>query len=132
MYSKCGSIEEAKSIFEYFQKEKKLMDVITWNSMINAYGIHGFGKEALDLFKQMQDEGFEPDSTSIVCILTACSHSGLIDDAINIFNSMKEKYKILPEEKHFNCLIDVLGRAGRLDEAENIINNMKIKPGELH
>ena len=44
MYSKCGSIEEAKSIFEYCQKEEKLMDVITWSSMINAYGIHGFGE----------------------------------------------------------------------------------------
>src|SRR5690606_15776148 len=62
---------------------------------------------------------------------TACSHSGLIEDAINIFNSMTEKYEILPEEKHYNCLIDVFGRAGRLDEAENIINNMNINPGEI-
>ena len=80
------------------------------DSMISGYGQNGNGKEAIELFNQMENEKIQPDSITFVSLLNACSHSGLVDDAFYYFNIMKEKYI------QYTCLVDTLGRAGRLKE----------------
>ncbi|KAJ4964083.1 hypothetical protein NE237_024022 [Protea cynaroides] len=52
MYAKCGSIVLAKRCFDQMVDK----DVVAWSSMIEAYGIHGLGYEALELFCQMEKE----------------------------------------------------------------------------
>jgi pentatricopeptide repeat protein len=124
MYGKCGYLEEAIKIFN----EINLCDrnLIAWNTMISAYGQHGRGKEVLELFEQLQQGGLLPDETTVTCVLNACSHSGLVQEALDIFYNLKNKFKITPNIFHYTCIIDVLGRAGRLEEAENfIIHYMK-------
>src|SRR5690606_35603777 len=107
LYAKCKSIEEAKKVFENVPKDK--MDVTVWNAMIAAYGSNGFGREALDLFKRMKDEGYQLDDGTFTSILQACGQSGLIEETINLFNSMKTKYKVQPNVMHYTCLVDALG-----------------------
>ena len=53
-------------------------DVAAWNAMIAGYGVHGFGKEALRLFEQMQHCGISPDHVTFVVVLSTCCHSGLV------------------------------------------------------
>ncbi|KAI3709126.1 hypothetical protein L2E82_38885 [Cichorium intybus] len=59
-----------------------------------------------------------------MAVLTACSHSGLIDYGIKIFNSMFRKHGIKPLLDHYICVIHSLGRDGRFDEVEGILDNM--------
>lgn len=47
MYCKCGCIEEAYDVFGGILDK----DTVSWNMMIIGYAKHGFGKEALKLFK---------------------------------------------------------------------------------
>ncbi|KAJ6740397.1 PENTATRICOPEPTIDE REPEAT-CONTAINING PROTEIN [Salix purpurea] len=49
MYSKCGSLEDARLIFERISNK----DVVAWNSMVVGYAMHGFSQDALRLFKDM-------------------------------------------------------------------------------
>jgi pentatricopeptide repeat protein len=130
MYGKCGCLEEAFTIFNSIKLSDR--DIITWNTMISVYGQNGKGKEALKLFEQMQYEGFLPDETTVTCVLNACSHSGLVQEALDIFYDLENKFKINPDAFHSACIVDVLSRAGRLEEAENFITNymkkQKIKP----
>src|SRR5260221_7930 len=121
MYSKCGNMNDARSIFDNIQSK----DIISWNAMISGYGQNGNGKESIELFKQMEKENVQPDSFTFVSLLNACSHSGLVDEALYYFKSMKNQFQITPNNMHINCIIDTLGRAGRLEEAENIIKEMK-------
>ncbi|KAJ3681041.1 hypothetical protein LUZ60_015530 [Juncus effusus] len=51
MYAKCGRIELARKVFDRMYKR----DVISWNTMILGYGIHGLGKEAISLFCEMKN-----------------------------------------------------------------------------
>lgn len=46
-------------------------------------------KEALDLFEQLQTEGFRPTEISLTAVLNACSHAGLPDKAIGLFADPK-------------------------------------------
>ena len=121
MYAKCGSMNDARTVFDSIHSR----DVISWNAMITGYGQNGNGKEAIELFKQMEKEKIQPDSVTFAALLNACSHSGLKDESLHYLNVMKEKYEITPNVTHYNCVVDTLGRAGYLEESENLIKTME-------
>ncbi|KAK7398811.1 hypothetical protein VNO78_09984 [Psophocarpus tetragonolobus] len=125
MYFKCGSTDEANDVFEGIEKK----DVVSWNTMIAGYARHGFGRQALVLFESMKKAGVKPDEITMVGVLSACSHSGLIDKGTEYFYSMTGDYNVTPTSKHYTCMVDLLGRAGRLEEAENLMRNMPFEPG---
>jgi pentatricopeptide repeat protein len=118
MYSKCGSLEEAIAVFNQHSSKFK-PDVQVWNAMIGGFGQHGEGHKSLEVFHQMLHEGIKPDEITITTILNACSHSGLVNEALSIFHSMESKFGLKPTAVHVTCLVDVLGRAGRLEETNN-------------
>ncbi|XP_057845753.2 pentatricopeptide repeat-containing protein At4g02750 [Cryptomeria japonica] len=124
MYSKCGSIERAQQIFDNMIQK----NVISWTAMIAGYGMHGRCKEGLDLFEKMHRSGVKPDDVTLVCILSACCHGGLVDEGLKYFDCMTKFYHITPVIEHYVCMVDLLGRAGRIDEAHDFINKMPIKP----
>eukprot|EP01018_Ginkgo_biloba_P037440 Gb_29880 [translate_table: standard] len=124
MYAKCGSIEFALFMFDSMSKR----DVVSWNVMIAGYGMHGQGKDALALFSQMQQTGLRPNHITFVCVLSACSHSGLVNEGWQYFDCMSREYCIMPIMKHYACMVDLLGRAGHLDEAWDFIKTMPCEP----
>lgn len=126
MYAKCGCLVDARQVFE----KLKFKDVVSWTSMISAYGINGLGRDALVLFSNMKSSGLIPDSIAFVSVLSACSHSGLLDEGRHYFKLMVEQYGIEPRMEHFTCMVDLLGRAGKVDEAYGFINSMPMKPNE--
>ncbi|XP_073393313.1 pentatricopeptide repeat-containing protein At2g03880, mitochondrial-like isoform X1 [Physcomitrium patens] len=67
MYIRCGSIDDAQLIFD----KLAVRNVTTWNAMIGGVAQQKCGREALSLFLQMRREGFFPDATTFVNILSA-------------------------------------------------------------
>ncbi|XP_020082003.1 pentatricopeptide repeat-containing protein At2g35030, mitochondrial [Ananas comosus] len=124
VYAKCGQICIARKVFDMSKRK----DLVSWNGIIAAYGHHGNGREAVSLFEDMQKNGFKPNDVTYVGLLSACSHSGLVDEGLRIFNSLIKDGSIEVREDHYACLIDLCGRAGRLEEAKNLINKLNIKP----
>ncbi|KAM7462873.1 hypothetical protein LguiA_030994 [Lonicera macranthoides] len=51
---------------------------------LTDFAIHGQGHEALDLFRKMRIEGFAPDEVTIVGVICACSHVGLVDEGCKL------------------------------------------------
>ncbi|XLS50344.1 hypothetical protein HN51_011021 [Arachis hypogaea] len=127
MYSKCGSILDCRKAFDDAEKP----DVIGWTSMIVSYAYHGKGVEALEAYELMRKDGVKPDAVTFVGILSACSHSGLVEEAFFYLNSMLKDYGITPGHRHYACIVDVLGRSGRVREAESFINEMPIEADAL-
>lgn len=124
MYAKCGSISNAEWVFRHLPGR----DIISWNAMIAAYGMHGRGEDALCIFYQMLESGERPTKVTFISVLSACSHSGLITEGWDLFHSMAHDYNITPEVVHYACMVDLLGRAGSLDEASNLIHSMPVEP----
>ncbi|MCL7040745.1 hypothetical protein MKW94_030363 [Papaver nudicaule] len=125
MYSKCGCLDIGRRVF-YLTRNKQ--DAALWNTMISSLAQHGIGEEAIDLFLDMMKAGVKPDKTTLVFLLNACSHSGLVDVGIGIFEIMTMDYDIVADQDHYAWLIDLLGRAGRLDEVELQLEKMPCKP----
>uniref|UniRef100_A0A7N0UW38 Pentatricopeptide repeat-containing protein n=1 Tax=Kalanchoe fedtschenkoi TaxID=63787 RepID=A0A7N0UW38_KALFE len=118
LYAKCGNLDWSIRVFNVMIHK----DVVSWNSLISAFAQHGEGKEAVMCFKAMQDpiNVIRPDSATFTALLSACSHAGLVEDALKILDAMVTSYGVIPETDHLSCIVDLLGRAGFLDEAEKV------------
>ena len=123
MYSRCGCLEDSVKAFV----ESEDVDSVLWSSMIAAYGFHGRGEEAMELFEHMEQEGVEANDVTFLSLLYACSHCGLKEKGMKFFDLMVEKYGLKPKLEHYTCIVDLLGRSGCLEEAEAIIRSMPLK-----
>ncbi|KAF5743571.1 pentatricopeptide repeat-containing protein [Tripterygium wilfordii] len=128
MYAKCGCIELAEKTFSNLSSK----NVFTWNALIGGLAMHGHGHEALEHFKEMRKVGMRPNEVTFLAILTACCHSGFVDEGRRHFYQMiSQPYNLSPRLEHYGCMIDLLCRAGQLDEAVILIKHMPMSPDVL-
>uniref|UniRef100_A0A3Q7JCR4 Pentatricopeptide repeat-containing protein n=1 Tax=Solanum lycopersicum TaxID=4081 RepID=A0A3Q7JCR4_SOLLC len=119
MYAKCGAVSEAFEVFDELPER----DLVSWATMIAAYGSHGEAFEALKLFNGMRHSNVKPDRVAFLAVISACAHAGLVDEGYQYVNLMVSGDGIQPSAEEYSCLIDLLGRAGRLREAYAILQS---------
>ncbi|XP_060210832.1 pentatricopeptide repeat-containing protein At1g33350 [Lycium barbarum] len=126
MYGKCGSLKEARNIFDKANRGS----LTCWNSMINCLALQGHWEGAVGVFKDMLRHGddVKPDAVTFIGLFSACTHGGLVDEGLSYYDLMTQVYGINPEIEHYGCLIDLLGRAGRFVEIMKIVREMHITP----
>ncbi|KAL6183094.1 hypothetical protein ACLB2K_044505 [Fragaria x ananassa] len=124
MYSRCGCLDKAYEVF----KGMRGRNVVSWSAMISGLAVNGYGRDAVEAFCEMQRMGVLPDEQTFTGVLSACSHCGLVDEAMDIFELMSKEFGVVPNIRHYGCIVDLLGRAGRLDQAYQLIMSMDIKP----
>ncbi|CAO2831940.1 unnamed protein product [Amaranthus hypochondriacus] len=117
-YAKNGCIGNASSLFAHMGR---IRDECSWNVMIAGYGMNGRGEKGCELVDQMIENGYRPDNITFTSLLSACAHSGLIDEGCKYFEMMMKNFKIQPSLEHWTCIINMLGRAGNLEEAYKLI-----------
>ncbi|XP_074333549.1 pentatricopeptide repeat-containing protein At2g13600-like [Apium graveolens] len=117
MYCKCGDMASAIRLFE----SSKGKDIITWNAIITGFAQNGHGHESVSVFKRMLKAKVMPNHVTFLGVLSACSHGGLLGEALTIFCSMERDFGVIPRSDHCAALIDVLGRKNRLKEALQLI-----------
>ncbi|KMT06853.1 hypothetical protein BVRB_6g151940 [Beta vulgaris subsp. vulgaris] len=127
MYAKCGSMRDAIKLF----CEMPDRNIVSWNAMISAYAQNGDGDGTIRLFEEMVSTGLCPDRVSFLNVLTACSHSGLVNQGIRYFNSITELYNMEPRREHYITMVDILCRSGRFGQAEKLITEMPFHPDEI-
>ncbi|KAJ0791398.1 putative tetratricopeptide-like helical domain superfamily [Helianthus annuus] len=108
MYAKCGDIDGSKQSFNDVMEK----DLVSWNTMLIAYGLHGWGRKALKIYEEMLASGLKPDKVTFISLVMTCSHLGLIDQGRALFKSMSRVYGIVPETDHVACVVDMLARRG--------------------
>ncbi|KAH7331913.1 hypothetical protein KP509_20G057100 [Ceratopteris richardii] len=124
MYSCCGCLRKAWKIFETSGPK----DDSIWTSMIEACAFHGEGEACVSLFGYMQQEKSIPDKSTLIKLLLACSHAGLIDEAVHAFCNFSSYHSCEMIVDHFNCMVDVFGRVGQLQEAVEMVKIMPFLP----
>lgn len=122
LYCKCGNLANGCRIFNGINKS----DEVLWNSMLIGYASNGYGHEALELFELMRIRGIKPSQRTFVGVLSACCHTGLVQEGLTWFHRMQD-FSVSPSAEHYACVTDLLVRAGRLDEAVEFIENMPFK-----
>ncbi|CAA7031319.1 unnamed protein product [Microthlaspi erraticum] len=125
MYAKCGNIDSSMKVFRLMRKR----NVVTWNAMFSGLAMHGKGRMVIDMFSEMVRE-VKPDDLTFTAVLSACSHSGMVEEGWRCFHSLR-LYGLEPEVDHYACMVDLLGRAGRIEEAEMLMREMPVAPNEV-
>ncbi|CAN6576921.1 unnamed protein product [Malus baccata var. baccata] len=66
MYIRCGSLSATSVCFD----RMLIKDIVTWTSMIEGYGSHGHGFEALKRFDLMIRAGIRPNTVTFLPLLS--------------------------------------------------------------
>ncbi|RWR95110.1 pentatricopeptide repeat-containing-like protein [Cinnamomum micranthum f. kanehirae] len=71
-------------------------NVLMGTTLINGFAAHGRTKEALRIFDEMKKAKLQLDYIISIGVLTACSHGGLLDERMRVFDSIRRDYGIEP------------------------------------
>ncbi|MCO5605636.1 hypothetical protein L7F22_059819 [Adiantum nelumboides] len=123
MYSKCGVMIKAYIMFN----DMTSRNLVSWNSMITGCAQHGMGEHVWRLLIRMIEDRVEPDSTTFMSVMTACIHSGLVNEGLFMIKLIEGMDKVATLD-HFNCLIDAAGRLGRIVESWQLLAEMPFLP----
>ncbi|CAL5183943.1 unnamed protein product [Lathyrus oleraceus] len=124
MYCKCGDLDTAQRCFNQMENH----DLVSWSAIISGYGYHGRGETALRLYSKFLETRIKPNHVIFLSVLSSCSHNGLIDQGLNIYESMTRDFGIAPNLEHHACVVDLLCRAGKVEEAYNLYRKMFSEP----
>ncbi|QCE15023.1 structure-specific endonuclease subunit SLX1 [Vigna unguiculata] len=122
-YAKCGLIGHAYKIFQLSADK----DLVMFAAMIGGYAMHGMSEEALWIFSHMLKLGIQPDHIILTSILSACSHTGRVDEGLKIFYSVEELHGMKLTLVQYACVVDLLARGGRISEAYSLVNSLPIE-----
>nr|UPT49040.1 pentatricopeptide repeat protein AaPPR1421 [Agave angustifolia] len=127
LYSKCGLVDFSYKVFD----EMPERNLGAWNAVLIASAQHGHTDTAFNRFREMEHSSSHPPNfITFLCLLTACSHAGLVEEGKRYFAMMSEQHGIQPGPQHYATIVDLLSRAGKLKEAMDVISQMPIPPTE--
>lgn len=123
MYSNCGSIEEAQSIFDVMCNKRR---PDSWNTLIAAYAQHGQGNDALQKFNQMLQEGVSPDEATFVIILGLCVNQDYLALGEGIHGRIIAR-GLESSVAARAALLNMYGRCGSLENALKLFTKFSLQ-----
>ena len=123
MYSKCGSLVNAKKVFD----DLDVRDVVSWNILISGYAQHGCGWEALLCLKQMQEDGIAPNTITYFSSLKACGSIRGFEQGEELHIEIVKKGLLEYNPFLGNALIHMYGKCGCLDKAREAFDTLPVQ-----
>ena len=119
LYTKCGCLVEARQVFDKLLKK----DVVSWNVMIGGYAQLGHVKEAFTLFREMRQEGLEPDEVTYMSILNACASPGVLERGKEVHAHIIHS-GLQCDVRVGNALINMYAKCGSIKDAQLVFDDM--------
>lgn len=119
MYAKSQNIQEARRVFDMLPAR----DVVSYTAILSGYTQLGLDEEALDLFRQLYNEGMQCNQVTFTALLNALSGLSSMDYGKQVHGL------ILRRELPFfmalqNSLIDMYSKCGKLLYSRRVFDNM--------
>ncbi|KAM6542583.1 hypothetical protein CsatB_007030 [Cannabis sativa] len=119
-YTMVGDLKLARSIFD----QMPVKNVVSWNAMIAGYVHNHMFDQALQMFSQMLiDRNCRPDETTLVSVLSACSHLGSLEHGRWVDSYIKRSNFSLSIPLG-NALMDMFAKCGDVENAKVIFHKM--------
>lgn len=125
-YGRCGSMLDARRVFDAQPRH----DCVSWNALISGYAKEGSCAASLQCFEEMLVAGTDPDRVTFLSLLSACSHAGLVDTGVQLFESMSRDFNVTPAIEHYVTIVDLLGRAGWFRSVADMLAAMPMQPNQ--
>ncbi|XP_048328871.2 pentatricopeptide repeat-containing protein At3g16610 isoform X2 [Ziziphus jujuba] len=122
MYAKCGTLDDAVRFFD----KMILKDTVSYSAIISGCVQNGYAEECLLTFHQMQLSGIEPDLTTMVSVLPACSHLAALQHGA-CAHGHSIIHGFATDSSIRNALIDMYLKCGKLSTARKVFDMMHEK-----
>ncbi|MCO5557960.1 hypothetical protein L7F22_011534 [Adiantum nelumboides] len=123
-YGSSASMIDAQVVFDELQE----LHTASWNTNIAGNAGEGNEIQSLQIFEALRlTAGLKPDEVTFLIVLSACSHSGLVAQALEYFDSMTRNHDLVPDSRHYGIMINLLGRAGNFRHIEGMLRQMPIQ-----
>ncbi|KAL8151964.1 hypothetical protein V2J09_021772 [Rumex salicifolius] len=122
MYAKCGSIEEARHIFDRTLDR----DIVSWTTMIVRYFEDRKCKEGFTLVSEMLNSGIKPNDFTFAAILKACADQAAENVGKEVHGHML-KVDFNPHSFAGSALVHLYAKCGNIKNALEVFKGM-MKP----
>jgi len=122
LYIQCGEPLRARVLFDAIEER----DEVSWNAMIAGCSQNGLPDETLQLFRQMQRDGFEPTTIATTSAFMACAQLSALrlGKEMHCF-ALKANFT---EDPHVeSSTVDMYAKCGSIEKSCNFFNQMKNK-----
>ncbi|GFQ04492.1 pentatricopeptide repeat-containing protein at1g08070 [Phtheirospermum japonicum] len=119
MYARHRSLDDARKVFDKIPNR----DVVSWNAMISGYAQVGRHDEALSLFGEMRRMKINPDTSTLLSVLSACARTGGIETG-DWVRTWIEENGLDSNTQLVNAMIDMYAKCGNLCTARNLFDDM--------
>ncbi|KAK9667907.1 hypothetical protein RND81_13G019800 [Saponaria officinalis] len=116
--------KEVSRIYDQMQRAGLRPDVVSYASLIHAYGKARREEEAKAVFEEMLDAGVRPTHKAYNILLDAFAISGMVDEARDIFKCMRRD-RITPDLCSYTTLLSAYINASDMDGAEKFFKRLR-------
>ncbi|XP_052189535.1 pentatricopeptide repeat-containing protein At3g22690 [Diospyros lotus] len=117
LYSECGDVDRAKKVFD----EMIDRNIVSWTSLICGFARGDRPREAVSLFFEMVETGIEPNSVTMVCVISACAKLGDLDLGERICAYIGQS-GLRVNTFLVNSLVDMYMKCGATDSARRLFD----------
>ncbi|KAF7002216.1 hypothetical protein CFC21_017725 [Triticum aestivum] len=123
MYGRCGKFDLAYKIFGVAKVRR---DVVTWNALLSSYSHLGHSNDALSLYDQMLTEGVQPNSATLITVISACANLAALEHGELIHSYVKDM-GLESDVSISTSLVDMYTKCGQLGIARGIFDSMLVR-----
>ncbi|RRT48671.1 hypothetical protein B296_00038683 [Ensete ventricosum] len=120
MFAMSGRLAYARNLFD----QSPVRDLVTWNTLINAYVQCGFPREALELLQEMEVKNIISDEVTMIGAV-ACSAQMEDLELGRKFHRNIEELGIERTVPLMNALIDMYVKCGSLEPARTLFDSLE-------
>ncbi|MCO5594422.1 hypothetical protein L7F22_048452 [Adiantum nelumboides] len=122
MYAKCGSLKEARILFEQMPSH----GLVSWAAIIIGYALHGNDFEAIKLFWKMVSGGLQPHQVVVLSVLKACCRPGaLVHGKLVHMEVVRNSFDT--DIAVGTILVHMYATFGHIQDAQRLFNGMQSK-----
>uniref|UniRef100_A0A1D1XYS4 Putative pentatricopeptide repeat-containing protein At1g74400 n=1 Tax=Anthurium amnicola TaxID=1678845 RepID=A0A1D1XYS4_9ARAE len=122
-YSRAGCLTDAHQLFDDMPQR----NAVCWTALVSAYVNNARPRRALELFRQMQVEGVDPDRVSATIALSACADLGALDMGEWIHAYIRRKKGFAEDLILQNALINMYAKCGDIDKARHLFDQVPVR-----
>jgi pentatricopeptide repeat protein len=119
IYAKLGFLLDGRKVFDKMLQR----NVVSWTVMIAAYARHGFGREAMALFRHMQDTDVQPNQFTFASVIPACASLIDLEDVYDEIRSLGYDSDVFVA----NGLVDMYAKCGNIEKARDLFDKMPMR-----
>ncbi|KAL9242510.1 hypothetical protein vseg_016502 [Gypsophila vaccaria] len=116
--------KEVSRIYDQMQRAGLKPDVVSYASLIHAYGKARRELEAKAVFEEMLDAGVRPTHKAYNILLDAFAISGMVDEARDVFKCMRRD-RITPDLCSYTTVLSAYINASDMDGAEKFFKRLR-------